>query len=315
MIPGITNNGRKGGPPLLAAATAALLILAACGGGGSPAAGPAEGGPPQTRAVATLPLIADFVRQVGGERVEVLALLPAGADPHTFEPTPRQIQRVAEADIAFINGLGLEPALRRVMEANLPAGVPLIPIAERIQPPDQGPADPHLWLDIDNARQYARIVRDGLAHIDPAGASTYDENLRRYLALLDETDDYVRQEVAAVPPERRKLVTAHSAFGHLARYLGFQLAAYAAASPEQEPSPRDLERLISAIRSLGVPAVFQEPQLGPTSQLLRQAAAEAGARVCTLYSDALDDRVTSYVELMRFNADELARCLGGESDG
>ncbi len=117
-----------------------------------------------------------------------------------------------------------------------------------------------------------------------------------------------------MPPARRKLVTTHDAFPYLARYLGFEVVAVVAASPSQEPSPRDIADLLQAINDEGVPAVFAEPQLGSQGQLLKQAAADAGVAVCTLYADSLDDEVESYIELMRFNADEIARCLG-QSDG
>lgn len=303
---------------LALAATALALLAAACAGGAAPAGGRDEDGPPKRiKVVTTLALLADFVRQVGGQRVEVFPLLSPGADPHTYEPTPRDIQRVTQADIAFANGLGLEPAALRAIKPNLPPDAPLVLLGEEALAAAGRQAEgenPHLWLDLAYARRYAAIIRDRLSQIDPGGAAAYRENYRRFSAQLEELDAYVRGQVAAIPPERRKLVTTHDAFRHLARYLGLKLVAFVAAGPGQEPSPRDVAALARAIEEEGVPAAFLEPQIGAQGRVLRQAAADAGVPVCTLYSDALDDRVTGYVELMRFDAQELARCLGGTDD-
>ncbi len=305
----------------LGVAGAVLLAAAACG----------EADRDQDRAgaalkvVTTLPLLADFVREVGGERVEVFALLPSGADPHTYEPVPRDVQRITEADLVFVNGFHLEPAALKVIQPNLSPGAPLIELAEEAGAAgveiigggesQDGEGDPHLWLDIDNARTYAGIIRDSLAGADPEGAEAYEDNYQRYLDELADLNRYVLAKVSTVPAERRKLVTTHDAFGYLARYLGFQVAAFVVAGPGQEPSAADVADLAKAIKSEGVPAVFEEPQLGAAASVLERAAADAGVQVCTLYSDGLDDRVRTYVELMRFNADEMARCLGGDARG
>lgn len=290
------------------------LALAACGGDGDAAESESE---PQVKAVTTLSVFADLVREIGGDRLEVSSLLPAGADPHTFEPVPRDVQRLTEASIVFANGLDLEPGALRVIEPNLSPGAPLIQLGEEaikagIDAPafDSSGTDPHLWLSVDNAREYARIIRDALGGIDPEGARQYEQNYQRYLAELDELAQYVRDKVSAVPPGQRTLVTTHDGFGHMADYLGFQIAAFVAESPGQDPSPRDIADLTHAISDQAIPAVFTEPQIGAGSRLLEQVAADTGVRVCTLYSGALDSSVPTYIEMMRFNADELLRCLG-----
>ncbi len=281
-------------------ASLAPLLAAACGGAGDSAT---EG---KLRVVTSLGIFADFVRQVGGEGVDVTAVIPPGADPETFEPAPSDIRRVAQADVVFINGGGLESAFEDVIENNAPGTV------VRFGDLFEG-ENPHFWLSLDNASVYARAVADALADADPPGAAAYGASLEAYDRELDALAGDMKAAITFVPPERRKLVTAHDAFPYLAEYLGLELVGFVAPTEAQEPSPGDVQKLITAISEQGVPAVFAEP--GFRDATLEQVADETGVRVCTLYSDALDDRVTTYVEMMRFNLGELARCLGGADGG
>ena len=301
-----------------------LAASAACGGNDD---GDDSG---KVQVVTTLPLFADFVREVGGDRVEVTSLVPAGADPHTFEPSPSDVKKVAQADIAFANGLGLEPSATRLIEANLPDGAPFVKLGEEALKESTGASlgysDPHLWMDPTLGREYARAVMISLNALDADHASTYKDNMTRYGEEFNSLRSILHEAIAAVPADRRKLVTTHDAFTHLADSLRdrdpvsgavveFEIVAVVVESPGQEPSPEDVANLTRAIEDQGVPAVFREPQIDAEGRILEQAAEDAGVQVCTLYSDSLDDKVTSYIEMMRFNADEIARCLGGESGG
>ena len=295
----------------LAALALILPSLAACGGGSG-------GSEASLKVVTTLTVFEDLVRQVGGDRVEVSSLLPAGSDPHTYEPTPGQVRDVTEADVVFANGLDLEPGALRVIEPNLPGGSPLVELAEEAIEAgiaaheghvEDEPTNPHLWLSVGAAREYARAIRDALAVADPEGGETYGDNYDSYLARLDELDGYVDGKLSSLPPERRKLVTTHDAFAYMADYMGLEVAAVVAESPGQEPSASDVADLVRTIEELGVPAVFEEPQLGAEASVLERAAEDAGIEVCTLYSDALDDDVPTYIDLIRHNVDEIARCL------
>lgn len=304
-----------------------VLGTAACGGSSDQ---PSTGERPLV--VVSLPLFADFVRQVGGERVEVFALLPSGADPHTFEPTPRDIQRLSEAALVIVNGLGLEGPSLRLMANNRRADTPLVPLAQRAL--DQGlvavveeesaegqeieehaEGNPHLWLDVSVAMDYVKIIRDELSGVDPSEAETYRSNAESYLRELEALGDDLKAQAASIPPDRRKLITSHDAFPYLARYFDLDVVAFAAASPGQEPSPGDLARLQQLVEELGVAAVFVEPQLEAEGRVLQQLAQDIGLEVCTLYSDALDERVQSYIDMMRFNVAEIVRCLGGAAVG
>ena len=292
---------------------------------------PAESG--KINVITTLPLLADFAREIGGDRVEVNSLLPIGSDPHTWEPVPSDVQRVAEADIAFANGLDLEPAAISVIEPNLGGSAPFVLLAPKAEEAgatvaklpegfaeeggeggapageEQGD-DPHMWMDPANAELYVGIIRDALTQADPEGKSSYDKNYDDYVSVIEDVKSYVLDKVDSIPETNRKLVTTHDAFGYFSRAYGLSIVAFVAPSPGQETSPADIAKLSRAMKDEGVPAVFVEPQIHSEGEILRQAGEDAGVQVCTLYSDSLDDKVSTYIELMRFNADELARCLG-----
>lgn len=302
-------------------ATVLALALAACGGGGR--GGAVESGSGPVRVATTLSVFADFVRQVGGGRVTVVTLVPAGADPHTFQPAPRDVQRLATVRAVFVNGAGLEAALQGILEHNVPRDAKVVVLSEGLtpityEPRPVGPADgaaqgpeegvnPHFWLDVKNAQHYVRRIRDTLIAVDPEGQAQYTANADRYLAELDALDAEIRAKIATIPPERRKLVTFHDAFPYFARAYGLELVGYVLRAPGREPSAQEIKELSEVLRREQVKTVFKEPQLN--AKVLERAAADAGVRVDVLYSDALTKDVPTYVEMMRRNADNLVRGL------
>jgi len=300
------------------------LIAGACGGGDG--SGPANGGEASPtvaagdgaaaaglRIVTSLGIFADFAREVGGDRVEVTSLLPPGADPHTFEATAGDVRAVAEADLVLVNGVGLEGRLGDTIAANVRDEKRIVYLSG--VPPWAKIAvdDPHFWLDATQAAQYAARISDALVEADPDNAGYYVERGRDYAGRLRQLDLDILQKIASIQEERRLVITYHKSFSAFAARYGLEVAGYVVASPGGDASPGDVGDLVNEIRDRGIPAVFSEPQLN--APVLQQIADDSGAQVCTLYSDALDDRVATYVEMMRFNADELARCLGGEGGG
>ncbi len=276
-----------------------------------------DGTSTELNVVTTLPLFADIASNIAGDRATIDSLLPPGADPHTFEPSPSDVRKIAEADVIFANGLGLEPSLLRAIGANISSDTLLVELAEAsiaAGVPTLTPDDPHLWLDPANGRQYAAIIRDTLILQDPGGSGTYNDNYESYDALLADTAAYMRDIIAAVPPGDRLIIATHDAFGYLARAIEFEVTGFVVPGPGQDASPEDISDLITKIEDLGIPAVFTEPQTSVETRVLEQIASDVGAEVCALYSGALDDTVRSYVELLRFDAEELARCLGGNGD-
>ncbi|MDR3360894.1 MAG: anchored repeat ABC transporter, substrate-binding protein [Bifidobacteriaceae bacterium] len=176
-----------------------------------------------------------------------------------------------------------------------------------------GEIDPHLWQNVRNAMAYVKLIRDSLIGADPAGAGEYTANAAAYLAELEALDEHVRAAIAQIPPERRHLVTTHDAFGYLADAYGLRVAGFVTPNPAAEPSLADRRKLVETIRALKLPAVFLEPNLAARSSTLTEVAAEQGVAVCPIYSDTFDAAVTSYTEMMRFNADSLRRCLTAET--
>lgn len=174
-----------------------------------------------------------------------------------------------------------------------------------------GEIDPHLWQNVRNGMAYVNLIRDTLVGVDPDGAREYAANASAYLAELEETDDYVRDTIGDIPESNRYLVTTHDAFGYLADAYHVQVAGFVTPNPSTEPSLADRRKLTETIRTLGVPAVFLEPNLAARATTLTEVAGEQGVQVCSIYGDTFDDRVTSYVQMMRFNADSLSDCLTG----
>lgn len=263
------------------------------------------------KVVTSIELFADLIRNVGGDRVQVTALVPPGADPHTYEPAPPQAAKVAQADLVVINGLNLEETLHDLIQNNVGGSVPVVEMAGGlpvIGAASGTPGNPHLWLNVQNAMHYVESIRDALIQVDPAGADVYRANATAYLQELDALDKETAAAIATIPPERRKLVTFHDAYPYLAQRYGLELVGVAEESPGQEPSAGDLAALTDKIRSQNVPTVFAEPEFN--AAVLQAAASEAGVKVKTLLSDAYADNVHSYVELIRFDAQQLVEGLG-----
>jgi anchored repeat ABC transporter substrate-binding protein len=172
-----------------------------------------------------------------------------------------------------------------------------------------GEIDPHLWQDVRNAQAYVEVIRDTLAATAPEQATEFRANAEVYLAELRETDAYVERTIAQIPRSRRHLVTTHDAFAYLGEAYDVDIAGFVTPNPASEPSVADRIKLTRTVQALDVPAVFLEPNLAARSTVLTEVAHENDLQVCEIYSDAFDDRVTTYVELMRANADSLRRCL------
>jgi manganese/iron transport system substrate-binding protein len=288
---------------ILTAVLAAAALGAACGAGGS---GTETSN--KVKVTATLGLFRDLVQQVGGDRVQVSALVPDGSDPHTYEPPPSQIAKLSQAKLVVMNGLNLEAGLGKTVRENASSSATVLELAAGLPTLED---NPHLWLDVQIAMTYVERIRDALVSVDSAGTDVYRANAEPYLSQLQQLDLEVATAVQSIPAERRKLVTFHDAYPYLARRYGLEIVGFVVESGGKEPSAQEVSDLANAIRNEKVPAVFKEPQF--SARILDLAASDAGVQVCSLYSDALDNKVKTYVELMRFNAQELARCLGGAS--
>ena len=268
------------------------------------------------RAVATFSILGDLVRNVGGERVELATLVGPNGDVHVYAPTPGDVKTIASANIILVNGLGLEGWIDRLIAASA-AHAPVVVASRGIGPrggarsKDQAVSDPHAWQSVANAKIYVANIRDGLIAVDAAEKEIFEANATTYLAKLDALDGEIKAAIAAIPPARRKVITAHSAFGYFGDAYGIAFIAPEGLSTEAEPSARDVAKLIEQIRRENVPALFLENVAD--SRLLERIAAETGVRIGgKLYSDALsppDGPATTYIAMMRSNVRELTRAL------
>jgi len=284
-------------------------------------AGAASGWPAQAQApeklpvVATFSILADFARNVGGERIEVTALVGPDGDTHVYQPKPADAKELGAARLILVNGLCLEGWIDRLIKAS-GARAPVIVTTKDISPQQMreegriGP-DPHAWQSIANAKIYVANIRDALITVDPGGALVYRANADNYLGKLDVLEKDVTAEIAKIPPGRRQIITTHDAFGYFGTAYGFRFIAPEGVSTETEASARDVAKIIRQIKAQNIPAVFLENVTDP--RLVKSIASESGAKVGgTLYSDALsspDGPGGSYIEMMRNNIRELSAAL------
>jgi zinc/manganese transport system substrate-binding protein len=272
--------------------------------------------------VATFSILGDFARHVGGDRVNVTTLVGPNGDTHVYTPSPADARTIANAQVVIVNGLGLEGWLPRLISSASRKDKARTVVATRgIKPltvtddhrghDHDSDADPHAWQSVVNAKIYVANIRDGLIAADPAGTDTYKANANAYLAQLDALDREVRAAIATIPPERRKVISSHSAFGYFADAYGVSFIAPQGVSTDTEPSARDVASIITQIKRQKIPAIFLENISDP--RLMRRIAAETGAKVGeTLYSDSLTEEngaAPTYIAMVRHNIKALTSAL------
>jgi zinc/manganese transport system substrate-binding protein len=276
--------------------------------------------PKKFKAVASISIIGDLLHNVGGELVEVTTLVGPNGDPHVYSPSPGDARKLAAAAVVFINGLGLEGWMTRLVAAS-GAKAPIVAVSKGIAPrrmEDEDKSgrtaiDPHAWQSVANAKIYVTNIRDGLAGIDPSGRAIYATNATAYLAELDRLEREVRAAIARIPPDRRKIITTHDAFGYFGDAYGMTFIAPEGVATEAEPSAKDVATIIAQIKKQKIPAVFMENVTDP--RMMQEIAKESGARIGgTLYSDALsaaDGPAATYIDMMRHNIGEFTKALIG----
>lgn len=267
--------------------------------------------------VATFSILGDLVKNVGGDRVEVSTLVGPNGDVHVYLPTPGDARKLAAAKVVFVNGLGLEGWVTRLISASS-TKASIVIASEGIKPRnmkdehDTGDVpDAHAWQSVANAKIYVANIRDGLIALDPAGKASYDANATAYLGKLDELEKQVAAAIAEIPADRRKIITTHDAFGYFSDAYGMTFIAPEGVSTDAEPSAKDLAKIITQIKMQKIPAVFMENITDP--RLMEEIARETGATTGgTLYSDALSDPsgpAGTYIDMMRHNVSEFTKAL------
>jgi zinc/manganese transport system substrate-binding protein len=268
------------------------------------------------KVVATFSILADLVKNVGGDRVAVTALVGPNGDAHVYQPSPGDAKTLADARLVFANGLGFEGWMNRLVKASGTKAQTVV-ATKGVKPRKaadehgHGEADPHAWQSVANAKIYVANIRDALGVADPAGKGTYEANANAYLAKLDALDTEVRAAIDKIPSDRRKIITTHDAFGYFAAAYGVTFIAPQGVSTESEVSARDVAKIITQIRKQKIPAVFLENVTD--ERLLQRIGAESGARIGgTLYSDALTDEkgpAPTYLDMMRHNVKQISTAL------
>lgn len=280
------------------AAIALVLLLPACG-----SSQPARS--LNTLAVVTTTaLLADLVNNVGGDLVEVTALVPPGADVHSFQSTPADSVAISQAGLIVSNGGELDGFLDPLIQGSQSEDAVRVVAAAPLLA--SGETDPHFWQNPVFTVTYVEGIRDGLIAADPQNTATYRANFDSYKDALTKLDFDIASTLNSVEASRRQLITFHDAFGHFATRYGWEVTAFVA-SDGGEVSPGRVVEILEQVREQGIPAVFAEPQF--RSDVLENAAKDAGIETGIIYSDVLDEDVTSYIDMMLFNAKNLARLL------
>lgn len=290
--------------------------------------------------VASFSILGDFVKEVGGDRVAVTTLVGPNGDAHVFQPAPADAKKVAAAQIVFVNGLGFEGWIDRLVKASgtkaeivvATTGITPREMADEDEDDhaaqghkdhdhdhakkgehdhDHGGIDPHAWQSVANAEIYVANIRDALIAADPAGKAAYEANASAYTAKLEALDAQVKAAMAAIPESRRRIITSHDAFGYFGAAYGIEFIAPQGVSTESEASAKDVARIIRQIKAENIPAVFMENISDP--RLVKRIAKETQAKIGgELFSDALSDDkgpASTYIDMMKNNITQLSSAL------
>ena len=302
--------------------TIALLLLTAACGRVEALSSPELLADRPINVVATTGMVAEAVAEVGGERVRVSALMGPGIDPHAYKASERDVIRIAEADVIFLNGLHLEAKMGDIFEkigrrVRSVAVAEAIPASELLSPPGfEGSHDPHVWFDVRLWQRAVSAIRDALIELDPASSEIYSANADAYLERLAELHDYVLTRAQTVPPERRVLITAHDAFTYFGRAYGFEVMALQGISTVAEAGTADIKELAELVVEREIPAIFIETSV-PTRfiQAVQEAVRSRSFNVEVggeLYSDALGDPGSpqgTFEGIVRHNIDTIVEAL------
>ena len=282
--------------------------------------------------IATTNIVADVVGIIGGEAIELTALIPLGADPHTYQPTPGDYRAMADAHVIFISGLGLEESMHGTLEqiaeevsiVSLSEGIELrqVGVDEKREPESEGEAseheqdfhpeglDPHVRLDPFNIMIWAENAAQAMGALDPTNADLYQDSVLEYIKTLEDLHAWIEGQVAQIPERNRELVTDHLTFGYFAQRYGFEMigAVIPSYSTAAEPSARELASLEDAILALDVKALFVGITVNP--RISERMAEDTGVVLVPLYSGSLSEpEARTYIELMKYNVNAIVEAL------
>ena len=281
-----------------------IFILSACGQSASSTPVPAP------VILTSTTFLADITRNIAGDRVSVESILPFGADPHSYQPTPRDMALIADSDLLIINGAEYEHFLESLLE-NAGGERKIVEASSGVNPEGEA-LDPHMWLDPNNIIIYVENIREGLTHLDPDGATVYQSNADAYVDELKALDMWITQQISQIPVEKRLLVTNHEALGYFAERYDFMITGtlIESFSSDASPSAAQMANLIDQIKSSGAPAIFLDSS--DNESLAKQIAEETGVRVVTgLHLESLTDGApaATYIDMMEHNVTLIVEAL------
>lgn len=276
----------------------------------------------QIHVVTTIAQIGDAVINIGGEHVDVISLMGPGTDPHMYNAVQSDIEKMANADIIFYNGLELEGQMDDVF-AQMGKQKPTVPVGEKIEqtellidPDNPSVYDPHIWFNIDLFSQVVEVIRDQLIEIDPDHAADYQENAATYLTELDELSEYVFEQIEQIPEESRVLVTAHDAFHYFGEAYGFEVVGIQGLSTESDYSVHDIQSIVDLVTEREIKAIFIESSVSDRSiNAVIEGAKATGHEVTIggeLYSDAMGEAGTedgTYIGMFKSNINTIVDAL------
>jgi ABC-type Zn uptake system ZnuABC Zn-binding protein ZnuA len=294
-----------------------LLILAAC----TQPPGQETSQDNKLNIVATTTIVGDVVRQIGGDAIELTVVLPLGSDPHSFEPTPQDIAKVAKADVIFANGAGLEEFLDPLIES-AGAGYKVVNLSEDIEliqnitgqetEQEGNNRDPHVWTDPNNVIVWTQAITDALSELDPDNAEAYLANAQEYQEELIELDAWIREQVAQLPAGNREIITDHLILAYFADEYGLTQrgAIIPGYSTLAEPSAQELAKLVDTIRELNVPAIFVGNTINPT--MAKRLTEDTGTQLVLLYTGSLSEQggeADNYIAYTKYNVYAIVNAL------
>lgn len=257
--------------------------------------------------------LADLIKQVGGDKIQVVNLVPAGTDPHEYEPKPEAVRQVSTAKLFFANGVGQELYLDKLIKNAGNTSLKTIILSEGLSIHGKGPdtlGNPHLWLDVQNTQHYVATIRDALSEAYPSEKETFEKNALAYLNELEALDQWIKDQIMTLPAESRKIVVFHDAWSYYADRYGLTVLTPVVHNGEAEPSAKEYAEIIQLVKKHQVKAVFGEVGFNP--KIIHQLADETGVNVVDdLYDDTLGNtpETDSYIKVMKYNTNALVSAL------
>jgi len=257
--------------------------------------------------VTTISTLNSLVQGVGGDLVSVRSIVPVGASPETYQPTPQDVAMLSGARLLVENGAGLESWLSKMLATAAAPGLKVVVCADGLHVKND---NPHLWMDPVNARHYVLAIRDGLIAVDPKNAPTYRKNARAYNAKLVALQKYIQAKIDTLPPSHRYMIVFHNAWQYYDDRFGLTTLDFVERNPGQEPNPQHIASIIDLAKAHHVHGVFSEPEYSP--KILYAIAQGAGVKVVeNLYDDSIgtDPRVGDYISMLTFDTNEIVNAL------